>query len=360
MTPVLRRAGRTLLTAAVGAALAATAAAAPAAGDATVSDTAHVSATPLKIMPLGDSITFGEGSLTSNSYRIDLQNRLEAAGLDVDFVGSQRAGAPATADLDNEGHPGWTIEKIAAELTGWLTTYRPDVVLLMIGTNDMNRNIDVANAPARLAALIDQIHATVPAARIFVQQLTSAKVRPDIQARIDAYNAAMPAVLDGKGPLVHLVDQSGIRGLLLSDKLHPNDFGYAKMSYNLYRAMEQVLNVAGTPWPTGVNPFQVTRAELCFRPINKVESGRTYYWYDSWDCAQWYYREAAATTADEASVATKRWQRQRAVAEPYRAWVAGHWTYRLKTVDGTRKRARSWVKGRYVTKTRRVVRWVSY
>src|SRR3982750_4385126 len=40
----------------------------------------------LKILPLGDSITYGRWSETTSSYRVDLQNRLKAAGKRVDFV----------------------------------------------------------------------------------------------------------------------------------------------------------------------------------------------------------------------------------------------------------------------------------
>src|SRR4051794_32872398 len=57
-------------------------------------------ARPLRIMPLGDSITWGGGAPGHDSYRTDLYNRLATAGLDVDFVGSQHSGTGP--DRDNE------------------------------------------------------------------------------------------------------------------------------------------------------------------------------------------------------------------------------------------------------------------
>lgn len=82
----------------------------------------------LRIMPLGDSITWGTGSSTTSSYRADLWNRVTAAGYALDFariaafnqqipaVVAQRANAGAhvrfvdmsavtTADLSDTLHP---------------------------------------------------------------------------------------------------------------------------------------------------------------------------------------------------------------------------------------------------------------
>jgi lysophospholipase L1-like esterase len=199
------------------------------------------SAPPLRIMPLGDSITYGAGSLTHSSYRIDLERRLAAGGLAVDFVGSQQSGIGA--DRDNEGHPGWSISEITAQVGGWLRTYKPDVVLLHIGTNDMNQNLDVAQAPARLAFLINQIRLNRPYAEIFVQEIVGARDAA-VQARIDAYNAAIPGVVAALGPRVHAVDQSMVNWRMLSDQLHPDDNGYAMMSANLYRALAKAYHLA--------------------------------------------------------------------------------------------------------------------
>src|SRR5690349_9131179 len=155
-------------------------------------------------MPLGDSITMGIGSATTGSYRVDLQNRLRRAGLAVDFVGSQHDGAPATADLDHEGHSGWTIARIAAQADEWLSTYRPDAVLLQIGTNDLRTQAGAAGATGRLSALIDRIATAAPAAHIFVARITGTKSSPAAaqQRRTDAYNAKVPGIVAGKGPRI--------------------------------------------------------------------------------------------------------------------------------------------------------------
>lgn len=193
---------------------------------------------PLRVMPLGDSITYGSGSSTKSSYRADLYRRLSAAGLSVDFVGSVRSGTGA--DIDNEGHPGWRIAEIAARADGWLAAARPDVVLLHIGTNDMRTDERAVGAEGRLSALIDRILAARPGVRLFVARLIGAR-DPAVQARVDAYNAAIPGIVAGKGPQVRLVDMRSVDGAGLADKLHPNDDGYARMADLWFRAVTPVL-----------------------------------------------------------------------------------------------------------------------
>ncbi|WP_442788580.1 GDSL-type esterase/lipase family protein [Dactylosporangium sp. NBC_01737] len=229
---------RKLAAALVGCLIAVAAVAAPAG--------AAVTTRPIKIMPLGDSITWGEGSPTTSSYRAPLYNRLAAgAGYAVDFVGSQRSGS--LPDTDNEGHSGWRIDQIAANIDGWLATYQPDVVLLHIGTNDMNQNYQVGTAPQRLGGLIDQILAARPTATVLVAKIVPA-LDATIQARINAFNAAVPGVVSARGARARLVDLSTLAASDLNDTLHPNDSGYARMAVRWYTALEPVLG-DGRDWP---------------------------------------------------------------------------------------------------------------
>jgi lysophospholipase L1-like esterase len=196
----------------------------------------------LRLMPLGDSITDGEGSGDHGGYRTGLDRRLTAAGFRVAFVGSRRAGpGPAAA---NEGHPGWTIARLATRVTGWLTTARPDIVLLHIGTNDINTDTAAAGAPAQLAGLLDRIVRSRPAAQIFVAELVGSS-HDDRQQRIDVYNAAVVRLVAAGPANVHLVDQSGITARLLRDGRHPDDAGYAQMAANWAAAVRTTYRVSG-------------------------------------------------------------------------------------------------------------------
>src|SRR6267143_5836411 len=66
---------------------------------------------PIRILPLGDSIT--HGWIVPGGYRLPLYQLLTNAGYNVDFTGTQADnGAPALPDPDHEGHSGWTIRGI--------------------------------------------------------------------------------------------------------------------------------------------------------------------------------------------------------------------------------------------------------
>jgi lysophospholipase L1-like esterase len=179
----------------------------------------------LRVMPLGDSITYGVGSTDGAGYRARLERRLTAAGLRVDFVGSRDAGPP-DMDGDNEGHSGWTISRTARRVDRWLAAYRPDIVLLHIGTNDVRLNGYRNGAAKRLGVLLNRIRRDQPAALIFVARIAGSR-QPGLQRWIDAYNRNVRRMVAARNdPLLYLVDQAAVR----APWLHPNDTGYAAMA----------------------------------------------------------------------------------------------------------------------------------
>ena len=237
---------------------------------------------PLRIMPLGDSITYGVGTPAHDSYRSELQRRLAAAGVDADFVGSQRSGTGP--DRDNEGHPGWTIAQLAEHIDEWLADYEPDVILLHIGTNDMFGG--TPGASAQLGALLDRIHQDRPDAQVFVAKLIGLGITQRTggqMVRTAAFNDAVGRLVARRGEQFHLVDQSDIRGIDMHDRLHPNAYGYATMAWKWYRALEPVLNDSGTPWPADDNPLT---ADVSVRCLGGTVTLPAY----AKGCRRWYHR----------------------------------------------------------------------
>jgi lysophospholipase L1-like esterase len=232
--------------------LAAIALVTPAAADRAVA--AVLTGRQVKIMPLGDSITWGVGSSTTSSYRADLWRQLvTGAGLAIDFVGSGQSGA--LPDTDNEGHSGWRIEQLTASIDGWLAATTPDVVLLHIGTNDMNQNFDVANAPARLGQLLDRIRADVPSAIVVVAAIVPS-TDATVNGRVNTFNAAVPGVVAAHANARFADLNTTIGNADMADALHPNDGGYAKMAGLWYAALQGVLG-GGRDWPlfrSGLEP----------------------------------------------------------------------------------------------------------
>ena len=205
--------------------------------------TARAATTPIKIMPLGDSLTYGTNSSNGGGYRLPLWNDLVSQGANVDFVGSQQSG-PENFDADNEGHPGWRIDQISANIVNWLTTYQPHIILLHIGTNDIIQNDDVADAPTRLSNLISQITSTLPNATLFVAQIIP--LNSDQNSEVINYNNAIPAIVQAAGPNVHMVDMyDAVSANLLPDNIHPNDYGYGLMANVWHTALLPLLGLSG-------------------------------------------------------------------------------------------------------------------
>ena len=157
-------------------------------------------------MPLGDSITDGFG--TPGGYRIELFRRTLAAGKHITFVGRNVNGPATVTDgatttpfpQRHEGYSGYTIDPaggrqgISPLTDGAISTFPPQIILLQIGTNDIDLNLDVANAPTRLGALLDRITTDAPDALLVVARITPLNYDAG-NTRVQAYNDAMPALV---------------------------------------------------------------------------------------------------------------------------------------------------------------------
>jgi lysophospholipase L1-like esterase len=205
----------------------------------------------VRVMPLGDSIT--DGLSVPGGYRIDLWSKLVNGGYTVDFVGSQSNGPANLGDHDHEGHSGWTIAQIDANIVSWLHTYTPHTILLHIGTNDMYGS-DPAGAPTRLGTLLDHITGTAPDAEVFVAQIIPLQC---CDAQVRTFNAAIPSLVQTRvnaGKHLHLVNMySALTTADLVDGVHPGAAGYGKMAtvwYNALLAVPGSLGSAGHPSPS--------------------------------------------------------------------------------------------------------------
>ena len=150
------------------------------------------SSTNLRIMPLGDSITFGTQSTDHNGYRGPLAIALSGQVAALDFVGAQIGGS--MSDPDNEGHPSYKINDIAALTSASLNNYKPNLVLLDAGINDLGQNYEISTAPARLGSLIDQILTAEPDATVLVATLIVNDVAL-LESQREAFNSQLPAII---------------------------------------------------------------------------------------------------------------------------------------------------------------------
>jgi hypothetical protein len=211
-------------------------------------------AAPVRIMPLGDSITAGPGC-----WRALLWDRLQKTGFtNIDFVGTQMGGGCSVPfDEDHEGHAGMAATGIADQnlLPGWLAATTPDIVLMHLGTNDMwGGTIPTAAILTAYSKLVDQMRASNPNMKIIVAQIIP--MNPPsctvCAQEVVALDAAIPAWAAGKTTAqspITVVDQwTGFNSATDSvDGVHPNDIGFQKMSDRWYPAVAAALG--GTPPP---------------------------------------------------------------------------------------------------------------
>jgi lysophospholipase L1-like esterase len=250
-------------------------------GGATLYSPCPPTGTACKILPFGDSITFGvgsNGSASNGGYRVELFHRALEVSKQITFVGTAVPNGPATVDGvafpgQHEGHSGFTIDDQPATATlaarqgisplvaTVMPATRPDIVTLMIGTNDIQHDYDVANAPVRLGRVIDSLIAADAHTLVIVAQIiptTDATLNPAVQA----YNAAIPALVAARataGKHILLVDlydaiandpsfmtsgrvvPSPTAGPMF-DWLHPNVAGYKLIGDAWFEVLKGVLH----------------------------------------------------------------------------------------------------------------------
>lgn len=236
---------------------------------------------PVRIMPLGDSITGSPGC-----WRALLWNRLLDAGhTDIDFVGTLPAqGCGVEHDGDNEGHGGELVTNVADQnlLPARLAAGQPDIVVMHFGTNDVWSGISPDRILAAYTRLVTQMRESDPDMRVLVAQIipmnpstcaACAQRVADLNARIPAWAATTTT---SRSP-VTVVDQwTGFDTATDTyDGVHPNAAGNEKIAARWFPALDAVLTegVPGGPEDPGGpgDPGSVCTAS--FRAVNGWQGG---------------------------------------------------------------------------------------
>jgi hypothetical protein len=244
---------------------------------------------------IGDSITQSNADGDANgSPRKALYDLLLANGYSFSFTGHYTdnvdglptTGGTADTNLyqyhsgisgsvigsDISGRVGMTQNTPSFWTSGRLATVKPNVILIMLGTNDVDQNIDLANAPARLTTLVNTIYAQpgVGTPCVFVASIPPNRTNvPDDPTHTATFNAAVPGVVSAQRSLgrdVRFVDQftpleSAYATAMAGDNLHTNTTGNATLARQWFNAIDAVANPlaplitveqpAGNPLPSG-------------------------------------------------------------------------------------------------------------
>ncbi len=222
---------------------------------------------PCKVLPLGDSITWGINY--GGGYRIKLFTHTATDQKNIVFVGydtANNADSTALGKLGSskdkwvnkhEGHSGWTIQQDDDLVTGKSTAtndgvnysgkkvvadFGPHIVLVHLGTNDMYQT--PSGAPDRLGTLIDHIVKDAPNALVVVSNIIPF---PSGASAVTTFNNAVPAVVKQRTDAgKHVVFADQFKALstsdLGSDQVHPNEGGYEKMAVVWYNIIKSYLH----------------------------------------------------------------------------------------------------------------------
>ncbi|MEY9214679.1 cellulose binding domain-containing protein [Thermobifida halotolerans] len=204
---------------------------------------------PVRIMPLGDSITGSPGCWRAMLWR-DLT---DAGYTDIDFVGSLPGdGCGFSYDGEHEGHGGMLVTNLAdsGQLSGWLSSADPDVVLMHFGTNDVWSSRPTQTILDAYSTLVDQMRAHNPTVTILVAQIIpmdSARSCATCGQGVQDLNAAIPgwaaSESTAQSPVVVVDQWTGFdTDVDTYDGVHPSGSGDAKIAQNWMSALTPVLD----------------------------------------------------------------------------------------------------------------------
>jgi lysophospholipase L1-like esterase len=239
---------------------------------------------PLRIMALGDSITAGYTDNPnwtvpfSYGFRSGLYNRLTAANYSFQFVGGSQeprngafgpvtnvsnavANLPAVDQDYSRGYGGWGVDNITANVSNWLNSDNPDVVLLMIGINNIGQGQTAAPTAVEtsLNGLVTTIVGQRPNARVIVAQITPYASDTAAIVHYNNYikNTLVPA-FTSQGKHVSTVDQySNLlttggaidQSLFANGVNHPNAAAYDKLAQTWFGGIQALGTLATSPLP---------------------------------------------------------------------------------------------------------------
>src|SRR5689334_21964010 len=211
----------------------------------------------LKIMPIGDSIT--DDCSLNGAWRLYLQPMLDTNGFLFNFVGRQNSTAIGSfAKTHHEGYCGAVIAppgvfavhgysttdayllKIVADALA-ITNNRPDVIMLLIGANDIGRGRNpYVVATNDMSNLLNLIFSNVPNVNIIISKITSLQTASlnygPYATNVVIYNAALQKLVKKRralGQNVFLADMFSAVDYntgFMTDHVHPNSLGLNAMA----------------------------------------------------------------------------------------------------------------------------------
>jgi len=271
---------------------------------------------PLRICPVGDSITAG---FTDNpnwtvpfqfGYRSGLYTRLTNAHVSFQYVGSspqpwnENSGTvpnmpdPDLRTVGQDHHEGYSSQGTAfilSNIGNWITNDQPDVILLHIGINDIG--LGSTDEPTTVEANLSNIVATVvslsPNTRVIVGQITPYSSYTAALVKYNNYiaNTLVPYYA-GQGKLVSTVNQytnlclpgtTNIDVSLFANGInHPGLIAYDRMAQTWFAELQRLYFTPSPPAVTvDVEPAAASAfvgEQIAFRASFIGDQPMSYQW----------------------------------------------------------------------------------
>lgn len=193
----------------------------------------------VRILPLGDSITSGFNSPPHWGYRGPLWSLLTTGGAAIDYLGEFQDGPSSLPDRDHQGTLYQTADQLIPLAPGLMTQYRPDIVLLMIGSNDIEGGQDAPSLGDEISQILDGIAAQSPGVTVYVSTLTplsADRTGSDVIPLANEEIRSAVAQAQAEGQRVRVVDPN-LSLSDLTDGVHPDDSGNGKIAQAFFDAM---------------------------------------------------------------------------------------------------------------------------
>jgi lysophospholipase L1-like esterase len=222
------------------------------------------------ILCLGNSITNGTSSY--NSYRRALWQMLHQNNYNFDLIGSwssHHMGGEVPDpdfDMDHDGHSGWNFadifhppswDSVRGNINEWLKSYKPDIVLLELGTNDVFQCRSVNDIHKDFEELVKVLRKKNSSVKIFVAQIpplgkqwaTQKLCGNDIDygqaiLQLNKALAGFCATYSSKvSPLIVVDQYSGLDpSTEMYDDIHPNAAGEKKMAEKWFESIHKYIS----------------------------------------------------------------------------------------------------------------------
>lgn len=221
----------------------------------------------LRICCLGDSNVAGpfnpplkpDGTLTAPEYwvgfRQPLKQLLDSQGVATDFVGSQAYGAATFGDAQCESYPGQGLSIVQTRISqGMLEQYRPDVVILLAGSNDLwvgveqDKRVPITDAQAsalvsKLSSIIGDMFRRLPNMLLVVTKPATPSNTPQPLAIYRAGIDTIVTSLSAQGKRIKSIDAVGCA----NDGVHYYKDGLIELARRYAGAISNVVQPPVTP-----------------------------------------------------------------------------------------------------------------